>query len=55
MNLSVNSDLLRNILLEANLIAEDENITQQVVAQKLSELKNFIDEVKVILLYSYGN
>ena len=47
MNLSINSEILRNVLLEANLIEEDEKIAQQDVNQKLLDLKNFIEEAKV--------
>jgi DNA repair exonuclease SbcCD ATPase subunit len=46
MNLNVNSELLRNILLDANIIGDEDKVTQQEISQKLTELQKFIEDAK---------
>jgi hypothetical protein len=46
--LSVNSNELRALFIDANLMEEDEKLNSQDIPKKIQEMKAFIEEMKVI-------
>jgi hypothetical protein len=45
LNISAND--FRALLIDANLLEEDDKLTQQDVAKKMQEMKAFVEEMKV--------